>query len=735
MRPARVIIERILWAASTLGILVMVAARYGLTARSMRWSAVVVAMGTALITLTAGTRWGSFAKWTALATASQACALHLLAVGSANHLQLFHPWGTLLGISRVWIIGLVVLQLIIVLRAAVRLWRDQIISIWKAVPAGRAALFFSLIAFSAVIAARETIQAVVQAGPLTAFADEFLRTLLSLGVLLATGVTLLLAAASFPNDVWEKIGRAWEANRRSWLPWACAIWVFAVCASASAFVFDRMPHIPDESSYLFQAKYYAAGKLWLPEPPEPEAFLCTMTIYDRDRWYGVQLPGWPLVLAIGARFGMHWLVNPILGALAILLGHVLVRRLYDRATADSTILLLSFSPWLLYMSSTLMGHSVSLIYFLAGMLGVESARNRGSLAGALLAGLFFGLLGATRPLEGVATAAFAGLWWLSADWKSLRLSALALTNAVGLAVTFVHLAYNKAVTGDAFLLPFEQMMDKLGFPGRNRVGFGPDVGTFGWTHLDPLPGHGLPDVIVNANQNFYMINFELFGWACGSLLFVFLLASARRFRLDLVPWGVILSIAVGMSFYWFGGGPDLCARYWYLMIVPLALLTVRGAQWLAEVHLPGHGRFLMEKVWLFVALATLAGFVNIMPWRALDKFRGYRGVSGQVRRLDAQYHFGKSLVFLRGELPELPWRSSIFTSGFALNPLTYERSEPGTIYVRDLGEASRERLRAYYYDRSSWIVVDPTVTGKQFQLLEGPIRPFQEKPSGKESQP
>jgi hypothetical protein len=45
------------------------------------------------------------------------------------------------------------------------------------------------------------------------------------------------------------------------------------------------------------------------------------------------------------------------------------------------------------------------------------------------------------------------------------------------------------------------------------------------------------------------------------------------------------------------------------------------------------------------------------------------------------------------------------------------------IFVRDLGAASRERLRAYYSDRTVWIVAGHTETGSSATLVDGPIPP------------
>jgi hypothetical protein len=129
-------------------------------------------------------------------------------------------------------------------------------------------------------------------------------------------------------------------------------------------------------------------------------------------------------------------------------------------------------------------------------------------------------------------------------------------------------------------------------------------------------------------------------------------------------------------------------------------------------------------VWAFVLLASLTGFVNVMPWRAIDKYKDYRDVRGDVRRLEAQHNFGRSLVFIRGEKPSFPWSSSSFASAFSLNPPTFDQDTPQPIYVRDLGPESREALRKHYADRPAWIIASPELTGDGFRLVEGPLPPL-----------
>src|SRR6266545_1669429 len=155
------------------------------------------------------------------------------------------------------------------------------------------------------------------------------------------------------------------------LPVVVAIWVALLAAVTSYAVLERMPHIDDSVSNYFQAKYFAAGHLFLPAPPDTQSFQVDQTVVEPTKWYGYAFPVWPIVLAVGVRVGAPWLVNPILGGVLILLGHALVRRRCDRGTANVTVLLLAVSPWLIFMSAEFMAHPLTGVLVLLAALAFD----------------------------------------------------------------------------------------------------------------------------------------------------------------------------------------------------------------------------------------------------------------------------------------------------------------------------------------------------------------------------
>lgn len=707
-------------------------------AASLRGTALVIGLGLALLAWAQGTRWQEAAGWAALALIGQACSFQLLRVGPVNRLQLFYDWAQLFSSYQAICLSVVAGQALLVAWGIRRHRAAAQPSFLFSFSPAQVLVFLALVCFVAVPVSPATVRAVAEGNLKWRIPIESSKVLLGLLLFCNGAISTLLASAAVPEAFWNRIAQRWQGSARRNLRWWCALWVAAVSALLSWLVLERLPHIPDETAYLFQAKYISAGHLWLPLPPDPPAFEVSFSLYDQSRWFCGLPPGWPMLLAAGVWCGIPWLVNPLLGALACLLAHAWVRRLYGQDVADGTVLLLAASPWLLFLSASLMTHNASLVFALLALLAVERAREGASPFWGALAGFSCGALLFVRPLEAIVIAAVAGLRWLSGGWprwnrgwRRLRLPSLAAALAGGLAMTALFLAYNRALTGDALRIPLNDTMERSSYAGANRLGFGPEVGNLGWAHLDPLPGHGPLDVLVNTNHNLYMVNFELFGWAGGSLLLVFLLLlCGGRAAADRLMWGLAAAVWAGMSLYWFSGGPDFGARYWYLMIVPTTVLTVRGAQEFAarwSEKQPGDAPKLRggagTRVWAFVVLASVVGLANLLPWRSVDKYKNYRGVRADVRWLEREHRFGKSLVFVRGQGVLPPWATPVFSSAFALNPPTFERDAPGPIYARDLGPESRERVQRYYADRPVWILADPTLTGGEFRVLEGPLPP------------
>jgi hypothetical protein len=521
-------------------------------------------------------------------------------------------------------------------------------------------------------------------------------------------------AAGLVNRVLgDAAGTVAEPGRPDRFAWILAGAVTAISTLLVLLSYQRHPHVPDEVVYLLQSRYLAKGMLALPLPPVHAAFDVDLMMYQAHRWFSPVNPGWPFLLATATALGITWFFNPLLGGLNILLAYVVLRELYPRRTARIAILLLAVSPWQLFMSMNLMTHTATLTAALVAAAAVGRLRRDWRLRWAVIGGIGIGVIGLIRPLEAVPVALLLGFWSLGATGAGRwRLPSVVLTLAA-LATSLLVLPYNKYYTGSAREFPIMAYNDATYGPGRNDLGFGPNRGLpFGG--LDPLPGHGPLDVLINANFNFFQTNVELFGWATGSLLIVALLLAQRRMRRP--DWYMIAVVAgiVGIhSFYYFSGGPDFGARYWYLIVVPCVALAARGIDELAG-RAENARRVDGPRVFAGVGLLICISLLEFVPWRAVDKYHHYRGMRPEVREFVNDTRTRGSIVLIRGR------RHPDFASAFVYNPLDLMAST--TIFAWDRGPEARRDLVAAYPGRTFCVVEGPTVTGDGYRLIAGPMR-------------
>jgi hypothetical protein len=655
--------------------------------------------------------------WMALAVLGQAAALQLVVAGTSLHYQHLLPWPALVRTPAAAIVLTQGLLVVWALRARVAgLGEARItrVTTWigRELGAWRAAMLFVALVLSSATLSRDVV---AYAGELVA---ATLIQLISLG-------TVVLAVASLPAHSLASI-REWagrvlgtgdgvpDQGGVDRFALGAAAFVTIVCALLSVFVYERHPHVQDEVKYLYHARYFAAGMLAMPAPPVPQAFQLYLLDVGPHGWYSVVPPGWPAMLAVGAKVGLAWLVNPVLSGVNVLLAYLLLRAMYDLRTARLATLLLAVSPWYLFLGMGYMAHAGTLACALLGALGVERARRTGGAQWALLGGFAVGFASLIRQLDGLIVALLLGLWSIGFGGKRLKLSgvaALVIGTALGAAITF---PYNAYFTGKASAFPIMTYNDRLFGVNSNAYGFGPDRG-MGW-ELDPNPGHGPLDATINANLNTTALSVELFGWSVGSLLLIYFLVARERWsRSDRAMLAAIVAVFGAYFFNYFSGGPDFGARYWFLMVLPAVALTARGALSLGsrlEDGAPAGAGFGTSRVLAALGVLSAGALVAFMPWRSLDKYRHYLDMRPDVRVMAEARGFGKSLVLVRGvEYPD-------YASAAIYNPLDLRADAP--VYVHDRDAATRRAILEAYRDRPVWIVDGPTITKHGYRIVSGP---------------
>ncbi|HEY9870005.1 MAG TPA: glycosyltransferase family 39 protein [Candidatus Obscuribacterales bacterium] len=346
--------------------------------------------------------------------------------------------------------------------------------------------------------------------------------------------------------------------------WSAALLFFLEANIGSFFLFHHLPHVQDSICQYFNAKVMAAGQLTAPAPLSPQAFAYQYMIIAAGKWYSQYPPGHMVLLALGHLAGAPWLVNPLFGALSVVLIFFIGREIYGQNVGILAMLLASVCPFLVFMASEFMNHVTTLFFIALFMLCfILMFKNQG-LAWGALGGIALGWAFTIRPLTTVALAApffsygLARLLLGGENNRQYCRSFLALI-VCSLAILALLAAYNQLTNGSFLRFGYEV------YDPNDRLGFGQRTGGIHtvWTGL------------VQSLRNLNGLNYFLFGWPVPCLVFVAVAAAKGRTNWDLLLILSFLANALVYVLYWY---QDWCfgPRYMFESAAALVLLTARG---------------------------------------------------------------------------------------------------------------------------------------------------------------
>lgn len=499
--------------------------------------------------------------------------------------------------------------------------------------------------------------------------------------------------------------------------------IFPICVAAALFLVSILvnlaalrgvPHL-DDILYLFHARYLADGFLTLPVPPSTEAFDHYLMDTYQDRWFVTTFPGWAVALALGVKIGAPWIINPLLAVISVLLLHRFMKTMTDRGTANLVILLMAASPWYISMAATQLIHTFTYALILGAWVLLLKARERPSVVLPFIAGVFMGWLVMTRPLEGFYMGTLTGLWTLTflkdkRQWQTVIAYGLGCVVIGGLIFP-----YNAYLTGDPLLTPLNSYYNEFWGPGSNALGFGPDIGAPDWGNVDVFKGHSPLEALINSQQNLYELNFSLFGWGGVSLAFALFFVLWGQWTRLAAAMAVIIAMTFGLySLFWFYGGYFSGPRYWFMMIVPLLILTAFGIETAARKFSRLYpGGLAPQRIGAGVAFLCLCSVLVFESWLGFNRYPGINGYHEEYQTLTRQERYRNSLMFVSSETEKE------FGSAFWLNDFNPAADSP--LFAIDLGPESNRKVAAAYPDRQIYFLEGRSPTQDRVVIVRGPV--------------
>jgi hypothetical protein len=410
----------------------------------------------------------------------------------------------------------------------------------------------------------------------------------------------------------------------------------AYVVSVGLFPYHSTNH--DEAVYLQQALLLLDGQVFL-QPPVEGAFRPWFFVESSRGLYSKYAPPAAGVFALGKLAGSFRYALPAVAGANTLLLYGVVREAWDHRTGAVAAAVLLCSPLFLVQSAVFLPYAPTTMLNLAFAVAYFRAERRESPRWAAVAGAAVGLAFFARPYTAVLFAApfVAHAVWtlrgplrdLAADpttadrWRSALDTPLTrrrvATAGLGLAGVAVALGYNKAVTGHAFLFPYQAFapLDGLGFGHREILGYEQDYTV--WLALRS-----------NAEAlGEFVVDWGPFGVVGGVLAAAgYLVTVGRGWRWEQrVVAGIAATVMVGNIYFWgsrnvLGSLPDhsdglvdtLGPYYHFDMLVPVsafaAVALVAGFDWTRRVlasRTDGRGAAVGLAVVVLVASAALGG--------------------------------------------------------------------------------------------------------------------------------
>jgi len=469
--------------------------------------------------------------------------------------------------------------------------------------------------------------------------------------------------------------------------------VFLVAAVASALlVFENVPHVSDEVAYQFQARALALGKLAIATPPHSEFFGIVHTVNDGTKWYGIMNPGWPALLAVGEFVRVPWIVNPLLGALTLLVAFSFFKRAgYSPLESRLAVLVMAVSPFVLFMAGTLMAHTANLFVFMLFLWAWTAVIDERSSRHAVLAGLLLALNLLIRPIDS-AVASFPFIILLC--YRALRdrrlLPHVFIVGSLASLGIVATMLYNAALTGDAFLMPTTKFFFDLNPHEKFGMGFGPDMGTK--LHGPEWPGYYPADAVRVTSHRLAEMVLGFIGQPI-VLLALLILPFLRR-KEPASEWHKLLLLSgvaiVAIYVFHFYHGIAYGVRHYFLAVPALAVAIARPVAGALESRDPFVARW--------ARYALVAGLMSTLalPYAKLIPQYGhnYREASSIVRDTIKQRRLSNALVFVASD--RWAWKSA-----FPLNQ--YPLDKNNVLLAKDKGADNLILMRSYP-ERSAYLL-------------------------------
>jgi len=232
------------------------------------------------------------------------------------------------------------------------------------------------------------------------------------------------------------------------------ILIFSVLGFIAYFPFHNYPYCLDEYNYLYQAKIFSQGKLFIEVPEYFEPFREQYMILKDNKLFSKYPPGFPLILSLGVLLNFTGLINPLIATITLVILYYFVKSFLGPKYGLLSIILMSTTPYFMGYSASYFSQPTALLLTTLTFFLVRKYEITSKDIYLPLLGLSSGYLLLTRPLDSfcVLVPSYLYLTYILYKKKNLvKASYFILTFVI---VFVIFLNYNYFLTGNLSLATY-----------------------------------------------------------------------------------------------------------------------------------------------------------------------------------------------------------------------------------------------------------------------------------------
>jgi len=195
----------------------------------------------------------------------------------------------------------------------------------------------------------------------------------------------------------------------------------ALYAVLARYALDAFPYSGDEYSLALQAELMAKGMLKAPAPQHLEWLRIDHVVIDS--WVRSKYPpGGPALLAIGARYGVAWIVGPIESALTLGIVWHTVRRLLGPRGALVALVTLGAAPLFMFDAASFYMHAPVMLFLAIAFASVAQWTKCECWPFLAITGVALGCAFLVRPIDALL---FGAALLVFRSWRAVIIPAVA----------------------------------------------------------------------------------------------------------------------------------------------------------------------------------------------------------------------------------------------------------------------------------------------------------------------